>query len=233
MYTSLRLALKGDAALIIKRNEAKYRNKGIEYLHSMKPIFDPKWPTAQHSQKVIEFYSFFRPPIESVDTYAHKFKSKIRALRYNNIPLSAEQAKHAFIQGLGAEFIPIKNMSILPPEFLTNDLDLLTVAARDQLARIMGNRAAHKHQQAALKSAATDTPAEKNKLSSKSSHDNGNTPTNTPHDTSNPRQPTGAQNGPTNTYNRPEVPPYQKEIMREIGFAVHTQARKNYWQTLT
>ena len=35
LYTSLRLALQGEAGSVMKSNKHKFRNKGIEYLQSM------------------------------------------------------------------------------------------------------------------------------------------------------------------------------------------------------
>ena len=42
-------------------------------------------------------------------------------------------------------------MSILPPEFQTDNLDALTTAARDHLARVKGNRAVQKKQKDLVK----------------------------------------------------------------------------------
>ncbi len=42
-------------------------------------------------------------------------------------------------------------MSVLPPEFQTTNLKLLTTAARNHLSRVLGNRALQKQQQAQLR----------------------------------------------------------------------------------
>ena len=51
------------------------------------------------------------------------------------------------MQGLGAEFIDIRNMSQLPSEFNTEDIDALTMATREHLAQVLGNHAIQKQQQ--------------------------------------------------------------------------------------
>jgi deoxyuridine 5'-triphosphate nucleotidohydrolase len=221
LYSSLRLALNGEAGSIMKGNEHKFRNQGIEFLQSMKPIFHPKWPASNHNTKMIEFFQYFRPSTTSVDTYANKFKRLLRDLRYNGVTVAPEQAKHSFIQGLGSEFIPIRNMSTLPTEFESNDIDTLTASARDHLARVLGNRAIQKQQQQASRpSNPTPSPA----------------PTQAP--SPNTPRPPPTNPGPIPPAGSPqrqlqEQEPFQKEIMREIGFRVHTPSRIAYWKSMT
>ena len=59
LYMSLHLALHGDAGLTMKNNENKFRNMGIEFLYSMKPIFNPKWPVALQATKLAEFCGMY------------------------------------------------------------------------------------------------------------------------------------------------------------------------------
>ena len=224
LYTSLRLALHGEAGSIMKSNEHKYRNHGLEYLQSMKPIFHPKWPPSTHNTKLVAFYSTFRAPTTSIDTFANTFKRLMRDLHYNGITISPESAKHTFLQGLGSEFITIRNMKTPPEEFQTNDIDTLTTVAREHLARIVGNRAIQKQQQQQNRS--SNTP-------------NANPPpSRTPPPTS--PSPSNPPNRPSNIPNPlpprrpyPDQTDYQREIMREIGFGMHSTDRINYWQSLT
>ena len=218
LYTSLRLALQGEAGSIMKSNEHKYRNQGIEYLQSMKPIFHPKWPPSTHNTKLVHFYSHYLTPTTSIDTFANKFKRLLRDLRYNGITISSESAKHTFLQGLGSEFIPIRNMKEPPSEFLTNDIDTLTTVAREHLARIVGNRAIQKQQQQQTRTPPNNTP--------------NNTPNAIPPPSNTPR-PRPTPTPPAIPRNYPEQTDYQREIMREIGFGVHTPTRITYWQSLT
>jgi deoxyuridine 5'-triphosphate nucleotidohydrolase len=222
LYTSLRLALHGEAGSIMKGNEHKFRNKGIEFLQSMKPIFHPKWPASNQNTKMIEFFQFFRASSVTIDTYANQFKRLLRDLHYNGVTIAPQQAKHSFIQGLGSEFIPIRNMPTLPPEYASNDIDTLTAVARDHLARILGNRAIQKLQQQQSRASNPTTPSTPSPSSQ--------TPRSTP--SGNPSAPSPT---PTPPPPRPQQDqePYQKEIMREIGFRVHDQARINYWQSQT
>ena len=231
LYTSLRLALQGDAGRIMKTNENKFRQMGVEYLHSMKPIFDPKWPETLHAKKLSTFCEFYRTPTTSIDQYSTQFKQSLRALRYNNIIISPTTAKHTFLQGLGSEFISIRNMSTLPVDFQTTDIDSLTKAAREHLARVIGNREIQRQQHRQNQQRANPrTPAP----APTSAPSHTPTPTAIPNPTppSNTTQPTDP-----NLNLPPTRPPtiqqdFQKEIMREIGFRVHTPSRISYWQQL-
>ena len=226
LYTSLRLALQGEAGSIMKSNEHKYRNKGIEYLQSMKPIFHPQWPPSTHNTKLVAFYNNFRNPTTSIDKYANQFKRLLRDLRYNGITINPESAKHTFLQGLGSEFITIRNMKTPPSEFQTDDIDTLTTVAREHLARIVGNRAIQKQQQQLIRS---NPPP-----NSQSSPNNNNTPNAAPPNPAPANRNNPPNNAPTPRPGQyPDQPDYQREIMREIGFGVHTPARIAYWQSLT
>ena len=158
LYTAIRLALQGKAGSVMKGYEHRFRNRGVELLHQMKPIFHPKWPTSLHNEKQIAFFQYFRLPTVSIDEYSNKFKHLLYNLRYNGITITTESAKHAFIQGLGAEFISIQNQDTLPTPFQTNDIDTLTSNAREHLARIMGNREIQKKQKAIIRQSEALTP---------------------------------------------------------------------------
>ena len=80
----------------MKGHKHKYRNLGIEYLHAMKPIFHPKWPTATQPQKMVEFLQHFRTPDQSIDQYANSFKRKLCELRYNSLTITDETAKETW-----------------------------------------------------------------------------------------------------------------------------------------
>ena len=107
LYSALRLALHGEAGSIMKSNKYKFKNLGIEFLQSMKPIFHPKWPPLLHNSKMVAFLEYFRKPGTSVDTYANEFKCRLCNLQYNGISIPPKSVKNSFMQGLGSEFIPI------------------------------------------------------------------------------------------------------------------------------
>ena len=207
LYTSLRLCLQGDAGTIMKTNENKFRKRGIEYLHSMKPIFNPQWPATLHAKKLAEFCELYRKPNMTIDQFATKFKRSLRQLRYNDIQISPTTAKHTFLQGLGSEFIPIRNMSDLPADYQTDDIDALTKASREHLARVLGNREIQRQQQRQNQTrpptrtnpppppAPSPAPPSNQPPTSTETQPNAPPP-------SSPHQPTAAQ------------PDFQKEIMR-------------------
>ena len=209
----------------MKTNENKFRKRGIEYLHSMKPIFNPQWPATLHAKKLAEFCELYRKPNMTIDQFATKFKRSLRQLRYNDIQISPTTAKHTFLQGLGSEFIPIRNMSDLPADYQTDDIDALTKASREHLARVLGNREIQRQQQRQNQTrpptrtnpppppAPSPAPPSNQPPTSTETQPNAPPP-------SSPHQPTTAQ------------PDFQKEIMREIGFRAHTPARIAYWQQL-
>ena len=234
LYMSLRIALTDDAGSIMKNNRDTYRNKGIEFLHSMHPIFNPKWPTILHSSKLTAFCNLFRKPDETIDDFANNFKRSLRELRYNDIVIPPSTAKHSFLQGLGSEFIPIRNMAELPTAFQPDNIDSLTMAARDHLARVLGNRAIQKQQQRLIQQQRSNNSNHRNN-SNTNTHTQSSPPSTTP-------SPAPAST-PTSA-SRPTPPPnqqqtvyqqqtdFQREIMREIGFRAHTPTRIAFWQQL-
>ena len=82
-------------------------------------------------KKKTAFFQYFCLPTVSIDEYSNNFKRLLRDLRYNGITITTKYAKHAFIQGLGAEFISIRNQDTLPTPFQTNDIDTLTSNTRE------------------------------------------------------------------------------------------------------
>ena len=201
----------------MKSNANIHRNKGLEYLHSMKPIFHEKWAPANHGLKMTEFYNFFRPSDMSIATYTNKFRRQLRELSYNGVNISPDSASKQYILGLGSEFIPIRNMSVLPSDFLTTDLDKLAEAARTHLRRVLGNRALQKQQQALLRQNSTNTDGVKSNSNIQSPND----------------QPQPSENPKITVSLNTSMLDFQKEIMHEIGFHCHTKERKNFWQSLT
>ena len=228
LYTSLRLSLQGDAANTMKSNENKFRQKGIEFLQSMKPIFDPKWPITIHAKKLASFCEFYRTSSTTIDQFATQFKRQLRQLRYNNITISPTTAKHTFLQGLGSEFISIRNMSTLPPDFHTDDIDLLTKAAREHLARVLANREIQRHQQQ-QNQRRTNQQRPSNSTSSTTSTSAPSLQTPSTQSRTTTTTTTPSSSTPTNFTPQQD---FQKEIMREIGFRVHTPQRIAYWQQL-
>ena len=221
LYSALRLALTSSAGQQVKSNEELHRNRGLEYLHSLKPIFHPKWAPAEHSAKMTEFYTAFRLENESIDEYTNKFRRMIRELTYNGVQISAASKAHQYLNGLGPEFIAIRTMATLPKEFQTTDIDELATASRDHLKRVMANRQLQKQQK-----------AQQRQLQGGQSHDTPGAPS--PSSRQRDNQSSQSRNGSNNPPPpRPDVTDWQKEIMREIGFRAHTQARKAYWQSLT
>ena len=83
-YKSLRLAFKKNAATIMDAHTVNLHGRGIEFFHMALTIFNPKWPESDHSNKLISFYQFFRPPKMSVDEFSSKFKRWTSQLRYNS-----------------------------------------------------------------------------------------------------------------------------------------------------
>ena len=220
LYTALRLSLQGDAGLLMKSSAHRYRNLGIEYLHAMKPIFHPKWAPSEVSTKISAFYAHFRQPTATIDQYASHFKRMVRELAYNNVSLPPSQMSQQFIQGLGPEFMTIRNLPTLPIEFQSTDIDDLTAVARTTLANIKGNRDMQQRQRAITNGSRPPAPAP-----APSTNPSGSSSAPAPSPSPSPSAPPSNQQD-TRT-------DWQKEIMREIGFHCHTQARQTYWQSLT
>ena len=114
----------------MKSNKLLYRNRGLEYLHSMKDIFHAKWADTKHGTKITEFYQYFRAPSITINEYSTNFRRQLRELKYNGVSISPDAAAKRYIIGLGSEFIPIRNQGTLPVEFSTNNLVQLEKAAR-------------------------------------------------------------------------------------------------------
>ena len=221
LYSSLRIALTGAAGSTIKSNEHLYRNKGLEFLHSLKPIFHPKWTSTEFSTKMSDFYRFVRSDQMTIDEYTNQFRRQIRELQYNGVTTNPKTAAQQYINGLGSEFIPIRNMATLPQEFQTTKLDELAAAARDQLRRVHANRNFQKQQKIEQR---------QNQGGQQNSQ-----PQQTPSSSARVQPHTRTNIPPSNTIPppRPDQTDWQKEIMREIGFKVHSNDRKAYWQSLT
>ena len=73
-YKSLRLTFKKKAATIMDAHTVTLHGRGIEFFHTALTIFNPKWPESDHSNKLIAFYKFFRPPKMSVNEFSSEFK---------------------------------------------------------------------------------------------------------------------------------------------------------------
>jgi len=84
-YQALRHAYKKDAVIIMDGYTVSLHGKGIELFHQSLLIFNPKWPAPDHSNKIIEFYKFFRSPDMSIDTYSSQYKRWVSQLDYNSI----------------------------------------------------------------------------------------------------------------------------------------------------
>ena len=167
----------------------------------MKPIFHPKWPPSTHNSKLVEFLEYFCKPNMSIYVYANQFKCLLHDLQYNGITITPDTAKNSFMQGLGAEFIAIRNMSQLPSEFNTEDIDALTMATREHLARVLGNHAIQKQQQQVSRGA---TQPQQPQSSSASS---AQAPPANPHTTT-PSSSPSAPMGPSSTrLAQPPTPP--------------------------
>ena len=163
----------------------------------------------------------------------------LRDLRYNGVNLDPLTVKNNFIMGLGSEFFTIRNMKNPPKEFQTKDLDLLTTAAREQLALVHGNRAIQRQQQAIVKERRQQDSARTN---TSSSNQNATQPPTyaaaAAAGGSNTTQPSASRPTRPTPTTRPNGQPdtrtdCQREIMREIGFRQHTPARINYWRSFT
>ena len=85
-----------------------------------------------------------------------------------------ETAKEIFLMGLGGEFISIRNLPTLPSEFQTLDIDDLTTAAHQHLARVQSNRQVQRQQQQMMRQSDPQPPPTSGDTPSNTNNDRGN-----------------------------------------------------------
>ena len=239
-YRALRLAFKGYAATTMDGHSSSLQSLGIEFFNKSLQVFNPKWPPSLHNTKMVEFYSLFRPPTDTIDTYSATFKRWVSQLDYNDIHLTTNQLATQFINGLGADFTTIRNQIPRPPEWQSTDLDVLTTTAREYLANIKGNREINKLQKTSMRST-TQAPPDTNQPPTRPNQPSGSTrqsrnqshgslPPNLPNSSSSIVTPPQSDTQPSDRVDNRT--PSQIEICREIGFGVHTPERIHHWQSL-
>ena len=129
MHYTLCLVFKYGSATVMDPYLTTLHVQGIELFHQFLGIFNPKWLTLDHSNKIIEFYQFYRRLDMSVDKYSPRFKCWVSQLDYSSIVFPASQLFKQFINNLGEEFRTVHNTNLLLLEWSKTNIDALTTAA--------------------------------------------------------------------------------------------------------